>query len=82
MANVKYTLKSGTEEARNKFKELDPHTLIMETLQQTNKRFKPRQPITEDDGGYSLTVADITEIEKQVDALTEKNVCLYYNNIK
>ncbi len=77
-----FDLKSGTEEARKKFKELDPHTLIMETLQQTNKRFKPRQPITEDDGGYSLTVADITEIEKQVDSLTEKNVCLYYSYIK
>jgi hypothetical protein len=77
-----FDLKSGTEKARSKFKELDAHTLIMETLQQTNKRFKPRQPITEDDGGYTLTIADITEIEKQVDTLTEKNVCLYYNYVK
>jgi len=76
-----FDIKAGTHEARSKFDTLDAQKLILDTMSETSKKFKPQQPIVESDTGYSMTVADINELDKQVDALHPQFVTMYHNYI-
>ena len=72
-----FDITSGSDEAHKKFKEMDVQKLIAETNAETNKRHKKLQPINEDTGNYTLTTADITDIDRKVKSLNLNYVAFY-----